>query len=79
MSAPVPAEGAVLDDGALLDDGAVPGKDTAVLNGTAPAQQLPHPHLLWVQEHLHHLSQSAQMVSEPALRIAELRRRSWWR
>ena len=64
---------------APLKDGAVPGRDTAVLNGTAPAQQLPHPHLLWVQEHLHHLSQSAQMVSEPALRIAELRRRPWWR
>src|ERR1700761_212905 len=24
--------------------------------GIAPAHQLPHPHLLWVQEHLHHLS-----------------------
>jgi len=52
-------------------------------DGTAkvivPAQQLPHPHLLWVQEHLHHLSESAQMVREPALRIAEIRRRPWWR
>ena len=36
----------------------------------APAHQLPHPHLLWVQEHLHHLSSSAQTVSEPALRLA---------
>jgi uncharacterized membrane protein YccC len=45
----------------------------------APAHQLPHPHLLWVQEFLHHLSQSAQTVSEPALRVAELRRRPWWR
>jgi len=45
----------------------------------APAHQLPHPHLLWVQEHLHHLSKSAQTVSEPALRIAEIRRRPWWR
>ena len=45
----------------------------------APAHQLPHPHLLWVQEHLHHLSVSAQTVSEPALRIAEIRRRPWWR
>ena len=74
-----PAQAQVSAEGAVLDDGAVPGKDTAVLNGIAPAQQLPHPHLLWVQEHLHHLSQSAQMVSEPALRIAELRRRPWWR
>jgi uncharacterized membrane protein YccC len=45
----------------------------------APAHQLPHPHLLWVQEHLHHLSTSAQTVSEPALRIAEIRQRPWWR
>jgi Fusaric acid resistance protein-like len=45
----------------------------------APAHQLPHPHLLWVQEHLHHLSASAQTVREPALRVAEIRRRPWWR
>jgi uncharacterized membrane protein YccC len=45
----------------------------------APARQLPHPHLLWVQEHLHHLSASAQTVSDPALRLAEVRQRPWWR
>jgi len=45
----------------------------------APAHQLPHPHLLWVQEHLHHLSASAQTVSEPALRLAQVRQRPWWR
>jgi hypothetical protein len=45
----------------------------------APAHQLPHPHLLWVQEHLHHLSTSAQTVSDPALRLAEVRQRPWWR
>jgi hypothetical protein len=45
----------------------------------APAHQLPHPHLLWVQEHLHHLSANAQTVSEPALRLAEVRQRPWWR
>jgi hypothetical protein len=39
----------------------------------------PHPHLLWVQEHLHHLSQSAQMISEPALHVAQARRSPWWR
>jgi hypothetical protein len=44
-----------------------------------PAHQLPHPHLLWVQEHLHHLSASARTVSEPALRMAEVRKRPWWR
>jgi hypothetical protein len=40
---------------------------------------LPHPHLLWVQEHLHHLSKDAQSVSEPAQHLAEVRRRPWWR
>jgi hypothetical protein len=45
----------------------------------APAHQLSHPHLLWVQEHLHHLSVSAQTVSAPALRIAKIRQRPWWR
>jgi uncharacterized membrane protein YccC len=52
---------------------AVPRPGTAAVNGAA------HPHLLWVQEHLHHLSQSAQTVSEPAFRVAEVRRRPWWR
>ncbi|HVT66906.1 MAG TPA: hypothetical protein VHF26_04090, partial [Trebonia sp.] len=45
----------------------------------SPAHQLPHPHLLWVQEHLHHLGTSAQTVSEPALHMAEIRQRPWWR
>ena len=45
----------------------------------APAQELPHPHLLWVQEHLHHLSKSAQTVSEPAQHMGEVRGRPWWR
>jgi hypothetical protein len=45
----------------------------------APAHQLPHPHLLWVQEHLHHLSASATAVSPPAQRLAEVRQRPWWR
>ncbi len=44
-----------------------------------PDQELPHPHLLWVREHLHHLSASARTVSEPALHMAEVRQRPWWR
>ena len=70
--------------------GGVPGGEpaadrTALLSATtavdsmAAAHPMPHPHLLWVQEHLHHLSQSAQTVSAPALRLAEVRRRPWWR
>ena len=45
----------------------------------SPEQELAHPHLLWVQEHLHHLSKSAQTVREPAQHLAEIRRRPWWR
>jgi hypothetical protein len=53
------------------------GTTTAVEAAAEPAPV--HPHLLWVQEHLHHLSQSAQTVSAPAQRVAEARRRPWWR
>jgi uncharacterized membrane protein YccC len=46
--------------------------------GGAAVLPLHHPHLLWVQDHLHHLSENAQTVSGPALRLAEARRRPWW-
>jgi len=62
---------------------AMPRKEPASAAGApagAPAgPELPHPHLLWVQEHLHHLSKDAQSVSEPAQHMAEARRRPWWR
>jgi hypothetical protein len=58
-------------------EGDAPGAGTA--EPIAPAHQLPHPHLLWVQEHLHHLSASARTLSEPALHVAEIRQRPWWR
>jgi uncharacterized membrane protein YccC len=80
-----PADGEVLPDGQVLPEGAAPADGQVLPDGQvllasmAPAQQMPHPHLLWVQEHLHHLSQSAQTVSGPALRMAEVRRRPWWR
>jgi len=38
-----------------------------------------HPHLLWVQEHLQHLSSHAQAITEPATHVAEQRRQPWWR
>jgi hypothetical protein len=67
-------------------DGAVrapasPGSsgDAASPGSSGDAFSLSHPHLLWVMEHLHHLGQSAQAVSEPALRVAEARQRPWWR
>jgi hypothetical protein len=53
--------------------------DVVASNGASPGSELPHPHLLWVQEHLHHLSKDAQSVSEPAQHMAEARRRPWWR
>jgi hypothetical protein len=39
----------------------------------------PHPDLLWVQEHLHHLARSAPAICEPALHLAQSRRLPWWR
>ena len=38
-----------------------------------------HPHLLWVHEHLQHLSSHAQAITGPAVRVAEQRRLPWWR
>ena len=38
-----------------------------------------HPHLLWVYEHLQHLSSHAPAISEPATHVAEQRRQPWWR
>jgi len=64
----------------LLPAPPVPGGAVPRHGSTSPSTgHRPHPHLLWVQEHLHHLSQSAQMISEPALHVAEARRRPWWR
>jgi uncharacterized membrane protein YccC len=79
-TAPAPGSAggsALADGGPATDHGTSAGATTAV--HAAPSEHLPHPHLLWVQEHLHHLSYSAQTVSEPAHRLAEIRRRPWWR
>ncbi len=38
-----------------------------------------HPHLLWVHEHLQHLSSHAQAITNPAAHVAEQRRLPWWR
>ena len=38
-----------------------------------------HPHLLWVEECLQHLSSHAHAISGPALHMAEQRRLPWWR
>ena len=65
--------------GATVADRPAPAGATTAVDAAAPAPSPVHPHLLWVQEHLHHLSQSAQTVSAPAQRVAEARRRPWWR
>jgi hypothetical protein len=38
-----------------------------------------HPHLLWVHEHLQHLSSHASAITGPASHVAEQRRVPWWR
>jgi uncharacterized membrane protein YccC len=38
-----------------------------------------HPHLLWVHEHLQHLSSHIRAIGEPAAHVAEQRRLPWWR
>ncbi len=38
-----------------------------------------HPHLLWVAEHLQHLSSHAGVIIDPASHVAEQRRLPWWR
>jgi uncharacterized membrane protein YccC len=38
-----------------------------------------HPHLLWVHEHLQHLSSHVRAISAPASHVAEQRRLPWWR
>jgi uncharacterized membrane protein YccC len=36
------------------------------------------PHALWVRDHLQHLGAHADAITEPALRVAQQRRRPWW-
>ena len=38
-----------------------------------------HPHLLWVHEHLQHLSSHVRAIADPASHVAEQRRLPWWR
>jgi len=48
--------------------------------GTVRAIAAPvHPHLLWVEECLRHLSSHAHAITRPALLMAEQRRLPWWR
>jgi hypothetical protein len=61
------------------------GTDVAVIPVTLPPGALAaervarHPRLMWVREHLYHLGEHTEALTEPAARIAEVRRRPWWR
>jgi hypothetical protein len=37
------------------------------------------PQLIWLSEHLDHLTEHLAELIEPATRVAEIRRRPWWR
>jgi uncharacterized membrane protein YccC len=67
------AEAVARADGASQDDAA--GHPDLVRVVTEPH----HPHLLWVHEHLQHLSSHAPAIAEPASHVAEQRRVAWWR
>jgi len=54
-----------------------PGEDGPDLVRVITNEQ--HPHLLWVHEHLQHLSSHAQAITDPATHVAEQRRLPWWR
>jgi uncharacterized membrane protein YccC len=69
---PPPEEGAL---GPLPDD---PANGT-LWPGDHATDNENNPHLVWIHVHLHHLARNAQTISEPALRVAEARRRPWWR
>jgi hypothetical protein len=68
---------AVLTSGGDSDglDGRLTGGTDVVRVITTPH----HPHLLWVHEHLQHLSSHASVITDPAAHVAEQRRLPWWR
>jgi uncharacterized membrane protein YccC len=72
----VPPDGAADNGVRIMASGASEDGDPDLVRVvTAPH----HPHLLWVHEHLRHLSSHAQAISDPAAHVAEQRRLPWWR
>ena len=66
--------------GAADGSGAADGDDS--VDGTELVRILTarhHPDLLWVDEHLQHLSAHARAITGPASHVAEQRRQPWWR
>jgi uncharacterized membrane protein YccC len=72
---------AMAEVGAALGAAAPGGADGGDGDGTDLVRiTTPHfPHLLWVHEHLQHLSSHAAAITEPATHVAEQRRQPWWR
>ena len=82
-------------NGTTSGAGSRAGEDSGVATMTAPAGDADgleeagelvrvvttphHPHLLWVHEHLQHLSSHIRAIAEPASHVAEQRRLPWWR
>ena len=62
---------------------AVPAPDgPSYPRGVACAGNTPphyRPDMLWVGEHLYHLAQRGQAITEPAAKVAEFRQLPWWR
>jgi uncharacterized membrane protein YccC len=73
------------DDGrvaVLTGGGDSDGLDDRLTGGTDVVRVITtphHPHLLWVHEHLQHLSSHAGAITNPASHVAEQRRLPWWR
>jgi uncharacterized membrane protein YccC len=53
---------------------APPALPEEIAAGTAASRQA-----IWLREHLDHLADNMRMLIEPAGRIAQIRRRPWWR
>jgi uncharacterized membrane protein YccC len=51
-------------------------KGVACAGDTPPRYR---PDMLWVGEHLYHLAERGQAITEPAVKVAELRQLPWWR
>jgi uncharacterized membrane protein YccC len=51
-------------------------KGVACAGNTPPYYR---PDMLWVGEHLYHLAERGQAITEPAVKVAELRQLPWWR
>jgi hypothetical protein len=75
------ADGAAGAGGAAGVGGTAGAEGVSERAGThgAPGVVRARGHLVWVREHLQHLSERARVISGPATRLAELRQRPWWR